>query len=412
MANSEHLALIKQGVEVWNSWYKKNRRVVPDLAQANLSSLNLSGINLKNANLAQANLSQVNLSRSELINANLSKANLLGANLNDANFKGADLDFVIFAQAILNRHTTMAIKYLKVYEIVNNKLDKKDFSDLDLSNSNFFRADLSKAELSNTKLINANLSRANLSDAYLYKADLTGANLEHADLRNAYFSQANLTSAYLSEALCCGTYFKDANLKFANLKTARFSHKTMIDPKWHSVWEIVNCGAAKKNLSGVDLSDANLQGVNFESANLTNAKLNHAILRRSNLTNANLTNTDLVGANICGVDLQVANLKGTKLKSVISDRHTQLATSNTSLMVKERPVAKTTAKMSPTPIKTPTAQAKSSKNLVAVSLLTFFTILASVITAGYIFINQNPDSPLSIKIDLWLQVENLLPSSR
>ncbi|MEL7408632.1 MAG: pentapeptide repeat-containing protein [Cyanobacteria bacterium J06558_2] len=81
-------------------------------------------------------------------------------------------------------------------------------------------------------------------------------------------------------------------------------------------------------MSGVDLSHANLQGVNFESANLTNAKLNHSILRCSNMTKANLTNTVLIGANLCGVDLQQAHLEGTKLKSIVSDRHTQLTSDN------------------------------------------------------------------------------------
>ena len=56
MANSEHLALIKQGVEVWNAWYSKHKKVIPDLAQANLSSLHLSGINLKKAILKQASI--------------------------------------------------------------------------------------------------------------------------------------------------------------------------------------------------------------------------------------------------------------------------------------------------------------------------------------------------------------------
>lgn len=42
MANQEHLAVIRQGVEPWNRWYQNHRRVVPDLEKANLSNLNLS----------------------------------------------------------------------------------------------------------------------------------------------------------------------------------------------------------------------------------------------------------------------------------------------------------------------------------------------------------------------------------
>ena len=31
MANEEHLARLKQGVEAWNAWRAKNRRIRPDL---------------------------------------------------------------------------------------------------------------------------------------------------------------------------------------------------------------------------------------------------------------------------------------------------------------------------------------------------------------------------------------------
>jgi len=424
MANSEHLALIQQGVEAWNAWYSKHRKVIPDLAQANFSNLNLSGINLKRAILKQANFSNANLTKAQLNNANLEKASLLGANLSNANFKGANLDFSILFKASLDRHTVMAEKYSKVHEIVNHLGENKNFAGIDLSNSNLFRADLSNAELSQAKLVNANLNSANLSSAYLYKADLTGANLQNADLKNAYFSQANLTSAYLGNALCCGTYFKDAELKFANLKAAKLSHKTMIDLKWYSVWEIVNRGAVKKNLSGVDLSNANLQGVDFEEANLTNAKLNNAILRHSNLTNANLTNTNLVGANVCGVDLDRANLKGARLKSVISDRHTQMsgiADSKTNLMVKERPLepvkTPTPESESPTKIqqeievaplaKSSSAKQKKSSNWFGIFLL---GIIATLTAGGYVFWTQNPDYPWSLKLEAWKgQLEQLMP---
>lgn len=435
MANSEHLALIKQGVEVWNNWYQNHKKVIPDFAQANLSNLNLRGVNLNKALLKQANFNRTDLSQGQFANANLEGANFLGANLLDANFKGANLDYVIFAQALINSRTVIAIKYRQVHEIVNRQTKNKKFSGIDLSNSNLFRADLRNAELSNAKLLNVNFNSANLNGAYFYKADLTGAIFENADLRNAYFSHANLTSAYFGGALCCGTYFKDAELKFANLKTAKFSQKTMVDPKWYSVWEIVNYGAAKKNLIGTDLSNANLQGVNFEAANLTNAKLSNAILRHSNLTNANLTNSDLVGANVCGVDFEQANLKGARLKSVISDRRTKLSTvsnQKTSLLVKERPIVETntiiqppiiqpSAIESPTPTriqlnetapKPPTKpkKQKSGSNPLGILLL---GIITTVSVAGYVFWTQNPDYPWSLKFKIWQsQVEQLLPSNQ
>lgn len=43
MANEEHLAILKQGMEVWNQWRKENREIRPDLHHANLWGMNLHG---------------------------------------------------------------------------------------------------------------------------------------------------------------------------------------------------------------------------------------------------------------------------------------------------------------------------------------------------------------------------------
>jgi hypothetical protein len=51
MANEEHLAILKQGVEAWNQWRRENPSIVPDLAETDLSSRNLNGANLSKARL-------------------------------------------------------------------------------------------------------------------------------------------------------------------------------------------------------------------------------------------------------------------------------------------------------------------------------------------------------------------------
>lgn len=387
MADAEHLALIEQGVAVWNQWYQKQDRVIPDLTKANLSNCDLSEINLSKANLAEANLSNANLSKARLVNANLSRASLLNANLENANLKGANLDYTIFARSTINRQTVIADKYLRVYEIVNNQTSSKDFSGIDLSNSNLYRANLSKADLSGSKLVNVNFNSANLSDAYLFKADLSNANLQNANLTNAYFSQANLTKACLIGALCYGTYFIDANLSFADLKSSKIDRKTMIDEKWLCVWEIINRGAVGKNLSGADLSNANLWGANLKGANLSNAKLNHAILRQSNLERTNLTNTNLVGADVCGVDLAQANLKGAKLRAIVSDRNTILpdADSGSSITVKQQPIATPAIATSPNSTVTPAIAQNKAKSGKAVLVL-LLGIIVAVAAVGYLFI--------------------------
>lgn len=43
MANEEHVARLKQGVEVWNIWRREDRWAFPDLEHADLHSLDLHG---------------------------------------------------------------------------------------------------------------------------------------------------------------------------------------------------------------------------------------------------------------------------------------------------------------------------------------------------------------------------------
>ncbi len=46
MANPEHLAKLKQGIEAWNEWRKTNPEIVPDLRYAQLEGTDLSEADL------------------------------------------------------------------------------------------------------------------------------------------------------------------------------------------------------------------------------------------------------------------------------------------------------------------------------------------------------------------------------
>ncbi len=91
MANPEHLAIIKQGVEVWNQWREDNPQVTPDLQEADLKKANLEGANLAGANLERAIFQFTNLKKASLDDANLYEADLLSAELQGAGLSGAFL---------------------------------------------------------------------------------------------------------------------------------------------------------------------------------------------------------------------------------------------------------------------------------------------------------------------------------
>jgi len=91
MANPEHLAILKKGMEAWNEWREQNPEIRPDLAGASFLPTVLSGTNLSRANLRGVCFSWRNLTRANLSHADLSGADLGWANLTGADLTGADL---------------------------------------------------------------------------------------------------------------------------------------------------------------------------------------------------------------------------------------------------------------------------------------------------------------------------------
>src|SRR5262249_23919889 len=71
MANPEHLRILEQGVEVWDTWREQHTDIEPDLSEANLRGADLGRAYLRGAALSEAALSGANLSE-----ANLSEADL------------------------------------------------------------------------------------------------------------------------------------------------------------------------------------------------------------------------------------------------------------------------------------------------------------------------------------------------
>ena len=72
MANPEHLAILKQGVQVWNNWRSEKPNISPDLRTADLFRFHLKGAFLLGVNLEGASLVAANLERSILWSFNVS----------------------------------------------------------------------------------------------------------------------------------------------------------------------------------------------------------------------------------------------------------------------------------------------------------------------------------------------------
>lgn len=205
MANEEHLALLKQGVEVWNKWRRINLTLKPNLAGANLNGADLNG----------ANLSDV-----DLMMADLSGANLTGANLGGAFLMEASLDKAILRGAFLT----------------GANLNEANLTGANLNKAILLWANLVEANLIGAKLKGTFLDEANLNEANLTKAKLNGANLYRTQALNTNFEGATFTGACiedlqfnsetnLNNVICNDVYLKkgkkerrphDLNEKFAS----------------------------------------------------------------------------------------------------------------------------------------------------------------------------------------------------
>jgi hypothetical protein len=173
MGNEDHLAILKQGVEVWNRWRRESEET-PKLVDVNLENWNLSDANLGGANLSGADLSGANLIDASLFNANLSSANLRGADLSGANLSLANLSGASFADAVLS---------------------STDLGSADLSDVQFTNAFLALANLGTANLSGANFNGAHLGLTNLGGADLTGADFQDAITLNTRFADCDLGKA-------------------------------------------------------------------------------------------------------------------------------------------------------------------------------------------------------------------------
>jgi Pentapeptide repeats (8 copies)/TIR domain len=146
MADKDLLAILDDGVDVWNRWMDENSPVnpetlemtpaKPDLKGAELSRRDLSNINLANATLTFANFSGANLTNSSLsetilvwanlTHADLRGANLINADLRNAFFEGADLTDAIFGNNLFDYTKLIDVKGLETCRhVMSSIIDHK-----------------------------------------------------------------------------------------------------------------------------------------------------------------------------------------------------------------------------------------------------------------------------------------------
>jgi uncharacterized protein YjbI with pentapeptide repeats len=139
MANPEHLAILKQGVKVWNEWRKQFPEIRPYLDDADLSGVDLSGAYFRHTSLGRVFLEHTNLKNADLV----------GAMLNGSILNHADLSYALLGGAILHSvnlsHANLYHADLSYANLRSSFLSGTDFTNSHAQGTNFAELDLSEA---------------------------------------------------------------------------------------------------------------------------------------------------------------------------------------------------------------------------------------------------------------------------
>jgi uncharacterized protein YjbI with pentapeptide repeats len=256
MANAGHIDIVRDRIDHWNDWRRKNTKILPDFAGADLSELNLAGANLakadfsgarlagtnlSGANLTRAKFFRTDLSQADLTRANLFKANLSQADLAGANFNGADLSGAFLIRANLSGASLLGA-CLKGANLGQASLFRAKLGKAVLSQASFFKSDLSEADLSE-----ADLEGANLQEAVLERTNLRGARMANANLCFATLLKTNLENAVLDNCAVYGT----------------------------SLWEITSAGSLQRDLDIMPAQQPVLSVDSLQTAQLVGMLLHH-----------------------------------------------------------------------------------------------------------------------------------------
>ena len=173
MANPQHLAWLKEGVEKWNA-RRQSQRFDPNLSSEDISKA-LGGheredireisVHLRNVNLSGANLSNSTLRDTDLTGATFSNSNLTNAKLTGSHFIGTR--FVGGSSRGARFHSA---KFLKT-QFIRNDLTAAQFNGAELQETKFLRCILDQTHLYTNALTGVDFIQSRPWTALLYRTD-------------------------------------------------------------------------------------------------------------------------------------------------------------------------------------------------------------------------------------------------
>ena len=221
MANPEHLAILKRGVTIWNSWRETNHLAGrPGWCEVDLSRAKLRSAKLWEINLHEADLSGVDFRGATLHEANLSRANLEGAKLCDADLSEANLSRANLRGADLTRATLWGA-YL-----CRTQLEGAILNEVVLGNTTFGDTDLRRVEGLATVTHNGP-SHFDISTLLKSNAEISEAFLRGAGVPNEFIEYARSLVGQAIQFYSCFISYSTKDQDFADRLHADLQSKNV-----------------------------------------------------------------------------------------------------------------------------------------------------------------------------------------
>ena len=209
------------------------------LAGKDLRNIDLDSIDFNGADLSGANLSGHDLRNIDFSNSIIRGADLSNTNLNDQNFSGVDLRGINFSDASIKNGNFVDAKFSKVvqvdyrcgenaggdfvrlvdcaHQIAKNEAIRTDFGGSNLNGVKFgsttsdFQSiqfvDFSDADLTNSNFDTVAISHSNFENAILDNIKMKNFGMGYAD-----FSNVKMKNFHMSEFVIASTSFKNADM--------------------------------------------------------------------------------------------------------------------------------------------------------------------------------------------------------
>lgn len=297
MADTQHVALLSQGVAAWNAWRAEQPSEVPQLEDADLTALSLdefdlSGANLRSANLAGSSLNGVNFAGARLLLANLGDSNLCQVDFTNADLTGAEMQRCNLVEVIFRR-ADLSWSNLSCSNVKGVVFEAANLTGTNLRRSNIIESDFTRANLIGTDLEGSNLHQNIFRKSLIGLS--AGATIRMSDsvLEDVTVATGNcLSGLKMAGRMLAGAHLRGVKIAYADLRGANLCEADL-------------SGA---DLRGTDVRNADLQGAKFERANLEGADLRNANAAGALMRGCILDRADLSGANLAGADLSHASL--------------------------------------------------------------------------------------------------------